>query len=155
MNLGVAIEAFERHLENLKHVPLPGVEMESSDIESEGYRWVLYKMSSGSTPYYLGPDTALSQMKAQNASIVSDINTIVMTIQGILTIVNSNFKEIKPSLDNLFIEKLKTSNTIESMPGKIWDGITDDVRQEILNAIGASGFSIEKNLIVIEKEKLQ
>jgi len=34
--------------------------MNDADLGSVGSRWVLYKMSSGSDPYYTGPDTAES-----------------------------------------------------------------------------------------------
>ena len=43
-------------------------------------------MSMGRDAYYTGPDTSLSQVKRQNASLISDMNTVLYTIQTILNL---------------------------------------------------------------------
>jgi hypothetical protein len=41
-------------------------------------------MSSGNDPYYTGPDTANAQVKNANASIISNADTVLNTIEAVL-----------------------------------------------------------------------
>lgn len=93
-NWGVVSEAFERHWEMLKHGMPEGTPMEPNDFGSIGDRWQLYKLSSGSDPYYTGPDTEFAQVKNSNATIVSNLNTILNTMEAVLKLV---FESVDPS----------------------------------------------------------
>ena len=70
-NEGHLVEAYERYKESKK------TKMYESTVIK--YYW----QSTGRDPYYTGPDTKLSQVKAQNATITS-VNTILYTTQAIL-----------------------------------------------------------------------
>ena len=86
MNKGVVAEAFERHWEELTH-SLDNLENGNPNhYGSEGHRWYLYRLSSGSDPYYTGPDTALSQVKNANASLLSDVNTCLRACEALFRI---------------------------------------------------------------------
>ncbi len=100
VNKGVLGEAFERHLENVAHNAVKDLQDNSiQHLGSIGYRWLLYKESSGSDPFFTGPDTELSQVKNANASIVSSLQTLINTIEGILVIVDQNGELTKPRED--------------------------------------------------------
>lgn len=74
-NEGHLVEAYERFQESKKS------KMYKSAVIK--YYW----QSTGRDPYYTGPDTELSQVKAQNATITS-VNTILYTTQTILSFLN-------------------------------------------------------------------
>lgn len=104
-NKGVLGETFERHLENSSHNDIQSLLDNSiQHFGSYGERWVLYKKSSGSDPFFTGPDTQLSQVKNANASIISNIETLINTIEGILKIVNQDgtLKQTKEELSKVF-----------------------------------------------------
>ena len=155
VNKGVVAEAFERHWEQLRH-SIDQSSFDNSengdDLKSVGYRWVLYRLSSGSDPYYTGPDTALSQVKNANASIVSNVDTVLNTIMLIKTLMESKVskgevEKIDQNLDKLFnqsSEKLTISR-------KIWDGINDTVKQEIIAALKGTGVKIKSKQVVITR----
>lgn len=140
MNVGVATEAFERHWEKLKHSLNPP-NMTENDLGSWGERWVLYKMSSGSDPYYTGPDTAESQVKNANASIISNADTVINTILAILKLVETKtspneisviaeqyklaFQQKKPSVENI----------LKSLENIIDEDLYSQIKEQILSNI--------------------
>ena len=88
LNEGVYKEAFEMHLENchngLKNIDITKYRLDKCTMESPGRRWVMYRYASGSDPYFTGPDTQYSQVKAENASLVSSIDTVLNTAKFII-----------------------------------------------------------------------
>lgn len=145
INKGVMAETFERHLENILHGSIES--FESNDFESVGTRWQMYKASSGSDPFFTGPDTQLAQVKNANASLVSDARTVINAIEGILKITDAegNLTKKKNELDKIF-KQAKTKQTIRE------DVLIDlqqqfpDVVKSILQQIVASG---ENSITVI------
>lgn len=101
VNKGVLAEMYERHIE-IGHDNLAS--FLSDDFPSVGNRWLLYKQSSGSDPYFTGPDTMYSQVKNINASIISDVRTIINTVNGILIIFDQvgNLKVTKDKIEKIF-----------------------------------------------------
>jgi hypothetical protein len=55
-------------------------------------------MSSGREPYYTGPDTALAQVKNANASIISNADTVLNTLQTVLTLVSTEAPSVEEGL---------------------------------------------------------
>lgn len=88
LNEGVYREAFEMHLENLheglKNIDIANYSFDGCKMESWGRRWVMYRYASGSDPYFTGPDTKFSQVKAENASLISSIDTVLNTAKFII-----------------------------------------------------------------------
>lgn len=106
INRGVLSEAFERHWENLKHrVDQPqGFRDTKNDLGSIGQRWLLYKLSSGSDPYFTGPDTIFAQVKNSNASLIDNLNTVINTMEVIFQLVNNanDIKNYQEALKKVF-----------------------------------------------------
>lgn len=145
VNEGVMREAFELHLEKM-HASLnqDGSFNPSCDMESEGRRWVMYRHASGSDPYFTGPDTALSQVKAENASLVSNIDTVLNTAEFIvqhgLTISTENLKTAL---------KTKSGDEIKDFSSKIWKHLDKSVQDEIIKAMGGSESIVRKFHVTI------
>lgn len=100
INKGVLGETFQRHLQRKVHNNINDLRNNSIEhLGSIGQRWVLYKESSGSDPFFTGPDTELSQVKNANASIVSNIQTLITTIDGVLELVDQEGKITRPAQD--------------------------------------------------------
>lgn len=129
MNEGVAREAFERHLENLHRQFVTSkeiIEFQKCRMESVGRRWVMYRYASGSDPYFTGPDTLLSQVKAENASLVSNIDTVLNTALFIVKKGQEiNIEDMKQLL------KTKGENEINTFSKKIWEGLSEKVKKDI------------------------
>lgn len=139
MNVGVATEAFERHWEQLKHSLTPP-NMNDADLGSVGSRWVLYKMSSGSDPYYTGPDTAESQVKNANASIISNADTVINTIQAVLKLADTNLditaiQQIAAQYKLAFQQK---QASIDNILKGLENIVDEDILQEAKEAIAAN-----------------
>ena len=140
-NKGVLGETFERHLENVPHNDIQSLLDNSiQHLGSYGERWILYKMSSGSDPFFTGPDTQLSQVKNINASIVSNIQTLINTIQGILRIVNSDgtLNKTKEELSSIFSQ----ADTGFSMGQQIYEDLLANAPnqlKDILQSVLSSG----------------
>lgn len=146
VNWGVASEAFERHWEMLQH----SLEHPTgADYGSVGNRWQLYLQSSGNDPYYTGPDTALSQVKNANASMISNSETVLNTLEAVLKIVNTKVesqeaaKELTAKYSQAFKAKSGTTSKISKA---IWDTLELDVQQELINIFG--GTTIKKNVVI-------
>lgn len=137
MNQGVAAEAFERHLENLGH--LTGTPMTDADIGSVGERWILYKQSSGNDPYFTGPDTEYSQVKGANASIISNIETVLNALEAVLKIASietsqEGIKDIADSYRKSFMQKEFTiKNISKDLANAMGEAALEEVRQIIKN----------------------
>lgn len=100
INIGVLGETFENHLERASHNSIQDLKNNSDEhLGTRGQRWVLYRKSSGSDPFFTGPDTELSQVKNANASILSDLRTLINTIEGILEIVDEKGQLNRPKED--------------------------------------------------------
>ena len=124
-NWGVVAEAFERHWEQLERHTIT-----SSDWGTDGDAWQLYHLSSGSDPYYTGPDTELSQVKSTNASVVSNINTVLNTIKAILKMAqtqvldSSNMDKVKQQYLKAFQQK---AQKIENDGKEFIDFVSQDL----------------------------
>lgn len=124
-NWGVVAEAFERHWEQLERHTIT-----SSDWGTDGDAWQLYHMSRSSNPYYTGPDTELSQVKSTNASVVSNINTVLNTIKAILKMAQtqvldpSNIGKVKQQYLKAFQQK---AQKIENDGQEFIDFVSQDL----------------------------
>ena len=125
-NWGVVAEAFERHWEMLERHTV------AADWGSDGDAWQLYHLSSGSDPYYTGPDTELSQVKSTNASVVSNINTVLNTVKAILRMAqtqvldSSNIEQVKRQYLKAFQQKAqKIENDGEAFVDFVQEGLID------------------------------
>lgn len=131
INKGVLAETFQRHWQknhgNYVQGNLP------DDFESEGRRWWMYRESSGSDPYFTGPDTDFAQVKNTNASLVSNVNTVVNTIKGILLLVDE--KNLQ-NMSNENIEAIfKQKDLKPSISKKIYEGMDEKGKKEIERAM--------------------
>lgn len=136
VNWGVASEAFERHWEELFHsIDKP---IMSNDFGSIGHIWQLYKQSSGSDPYYTGPDTALAQVKNANASIISNADTVLNTLQAVLKLITTKVDaSAAAELKNQYLQAFKQKPEKKQISEDIWEAIDETARNELLNAFGA------------------
>lgn len=138
VNKGILAETFERHWENLNHSLEKPEQMEDteSDLGTVGARWWLYKQSSGSDPYFTGPDTLFSQVKNANASLIDNINTVLNTTTAIIKII-----EDANNINNI-VEKIKTafiaSPQKQVIGQALWDNLEEVVQEQILIAASAS-----------------
>lgn len=148
VNKGVVAEAFERHWEKLQHSMDRPEQIQPTDIESIGARWWIYRMSSGSDPYFTGPDTLFAQVKNANASLIDNLNTVINTIDAILLLVDAtnNVSELLMKAKKAFQANPQKMN----ISRKIWDGLEEDLRQEILASVGATGTKQKGNNIMFE-----
>lgn len=146
VNWGVASEAFERHWEMLQH----SLEHPTgADYGSVGSRWQLYLQSSGNDPYYTGPDTALSQVKNANASMISNSETVLNTLEAVLKIVNTKVEsqEAAEQLTAKYSQAFKAkSSTTSKISKAIWDTLELDAQQELINIFGSA--TIKKNIVI-------
>lgn len=144
-NRGVIAEAFERHWEKLKHTMEHPEQMSPNDIESIGTRWWMYRLSSGSDPYFTGPDTMFAQVKNANASFIDNLNTVINTMNAIILLTDRT-----NDIEDLLV---KAKKAFQAEPQKmnyskqIWDGLNETAQQEILDAVGAIGYTEKKNKI--------
>ena len=137
---GILAEVFERHWENMHHSIDGSIDQFhknsiGNDLESEGRRWLMFKESSGNAPYYTGPDTLYSQVKNANASLIDNVNTVLNAMDAVIKIVDDN-----TNISNLAI-KLKRAFTASESNDKfskaIWDDLTEDVKQQIIEEVAA------------------
>ena len=138
INLGVAAEAFERHWEEWQHQ----IEQPNRDkFGGVGRIWYLYRISSGNDPYYTGPDTATSQVKNANASIISNADTVLNTIQAVLKLVYTKTNSVEEALAlktqyaQSFAQKTTETQTISK---DIWDSVDEDAQKMIMKQFGAT-----------------
>lgn len=145
VNEGVMREAFEMHLENLHKSLGANGKFVECDMESEGRRWVMYRQASGSDPYFTGPDTALSQVKASNASLVSNIDTVLNTAEFIVQEgLRINTADLKAAL------RTKGSDEIHNFSSTIWKHLSESVQNEIIQAMGGSTAVTKTHHVIIK-----
>lgn len=151
INYGYASEAFERHWEKFPHSIERLNEIRKGDYGSEGHRWYLYILSSGNDPFYTGPDTAESQVKNLNASIISNGNTVLATIAAILKIIDtkinpdaSEMQKVLKRYKQGFQAKQKGTQNINRA---LWDNLDETLQQEIVNAFEAKTTKVLKNQV--------
>lgn len=138
MNAGVAAEAFERHWENLQHQldhPSPNFNLEVKN--PVGYAWILYKQSSGNAPYYTGPDTLYSQVKNSNASIISNVDTVLNTMEAVIQMGEENIdtneiESVKEQYKKAFQAK---DGDISNFSKKITMNIDKEAQKQIKNIL--------------------
>lgn len=150
INQGVASEAFERHWEELQHQ----LEQENQDnFGGVGKIWYLYRISSGNDPYYTGPDTAASQVKNANASIISNADTVLNTIQAVLKLIHTKTTSVEEAqvLKNQYAQSFmqKTSET-QKISRDIWDSVDKDVQKMIMEQFGATGMTLTKKFVIFK-----
>lgn len=142
INKGVLAQTFERHWQSFPHDSTT----EWNDIESQGMRWLLYRMSSGSDPFFTGPDTIYSQVKTTKASIISNIDTIINSLYGILNLLE-NYKKIdEKDLQKIFTQT-QLSNKINE---NIWLGAEETGQAQIKKILKQAGF---KNIKIMQKKQ--
>ena len=112
INLGYIAEAFERHWQIAKHP-----ETEPSEPFDINEAWALYALSSGNAPYFTGGDVEDVQVKTLNASIISNINTVIKTMESLLFLLKSeglanNAEEVKELYKKAFNASATNVDTI-------------------------------------------
>lgn len=142
INKGILAQTFERHWQSFPHDSAT----EWNDIESQGMRWLLYRMSSGSDPFFTGPDTIYSQVKTTKASVVSNIDTIINSLYGILNLLE-NYKTIKEKDLQKIFTQTQLSNQINE---NIWAGAGETGQAEIKRILKQAGF---KNIKIMQKKQ--
>lgn len=142
INRGVAAEAFERHWEQLNHSMENPDQMIIGDYGSEGRRWVLYRQSSGSAAYYTGPDTALSQVKNYNATVIHNIDTVLNATDFIFKLFEGkiNIQESKEQI----LKALSQKDTM-TFSKKIWDNLSQTARDEVAMELFGTKNYVQKN----------
>ena len=150
INKGVLAETFERHWENLQHSieHLENIHDSSPDLESVGTRWLMYRQSSGSDPYFTGPDTMYAQVKNANASFVDNIDTVLNTMRAIIQITENanNIPNLVQKLEKAFM----TSPEKKNISSKIWNDLDKITQKEIINAFNATIAKKKGNMIIFE-----
>lgn len=142
-NKGVLGEAFERHLEQVQHNTLYDYLL-LTDFGSVGDRWQLYKQSSGSDPYFTGPDTEFAQVKNMNASLVSNVATVLNTLDGIIAMTDEEA--------NIIATKKQTKNLFKQ--AEVKEKIRQDVLLDLMDKAPEYVESIVKNLVARGKDTL-
>lgn len=150
INQGIASEAFERHWEELQHQ----IEHENQDdFGGIGKIWYLYRISSGNDPYYTGPDTATSQVKNVNASIISNADTVLNTIQAVLKLVYTKTSSVEEaqSLKNQYAQSFtqKTAET-QKISRDIWDSVDEDIQKMIMQQFKAKDATLTKKFVIFK-----
>lgn len=163
INQGVAVEAFERHLEQTKEIGIDGngnyyfIKKPSNSnrhLKSNGYRWGLYIASSGSDPFWTGPDTKYSQVKGSGSALIGNITSIRNALQlwqNFLT-----YQYVSNADANRTIKRIKSELSQSPAPkeinDKIYDEITKDTKEVFkgLNIKNATGFTKTKNAVIIQ-----
>ena len=141
INKGVLAETFERHLENQGGAQL----FNDMDFESKGRRWTMYRQSSGSDPFWTGPDTKYAQVKTTKASLISNIDTVVNALYGMIQIMKHPDELNEEILNNIFKQK-NVENEISSMA---WDALDDAARVALKEELSDLGFN---ELIIYTKQ---
>lgn len=158
INKGVLAEAFERHWENMQHsLNNDNSQFEKNsignDLESIGERWWMYRLSSGSAAYYTGPDTLYAQVKNANASLIDNVNTVLNTMDAIIRLFEDtlNIQNIAEHLERAFVAAPDKMN----VPIKIWNGLEQDVKDSLLEAVANSAGVNSSNIkITIGKKNV-
>ena len=150
INKGVLAETFERHWENLQHTIQHPEDLHDGapDLESIGIRWLMYRQSSGSDPYFTGPDTMYAQVKNANASFVDNIDTVLNTMNAIIQITENanNIPNLTEKLEKAFM----TSPEKKNISNKIWKDLDKITQQEIIKAFNATSVKQKGNIIIFE-----
>lgn len=141
INKGVLAETFERHLENQGGAQL----FNDTDFESIGRRWTMYRQSSGSDPFWTGPDTKYAQVKTTKASLISNIDTVVNALYGMIQMMKHPDKLNEEILNDIFKQK-NVENEISSMA---WDALDDAARTALKEELFDLGFN---ELIIYTKQ---
>lgn len=141
INKGVLAETFERHLENQGGAQL----FNDTDFESVGRRWTMYRQSSGSDPFWTGPDTKYAQVKTTKASLISNIDTVVNALYGMIQMMKHPDKLNEEILNNIFKQK-NVENKIDSIA---WDALDDTARKVLKEELSDLGFD---ELIIYTKQ---
>lgn len=127
INKGVLSETFQRHWENFHINYIEGASL-GDDFESVGRRWWMYRESSGSDPYFTGPDTNIAQMKNVNASLVSNLNTVLNSIEGVLALTDEKLLAEKGQEN---IRKIFTQAPLKPTLNKKLKYLPEDVKRLI------------------------
>ncbi len=150
INKGVLAETFERHYEKFNH---PDQGNWNNDIESVGRRWLMYRQSSGSDPFFTGPDTVFSQVKTTNAALISNVDTVYTSLLGVEKILKDSINIKDKNIKKIFSQS-QMNNKINSA---IWDAAGEEGRAEIIKVFQEAGFKtiiIKRGKQTVEKIKL-
>lgn len=141
INKGVLAETFERHLERQGGNQL----FNDIDFESKGRRWTMYRQSSGSDPFWTGPDTKYAQVKTTKASLISNVDTVLNALYGMIQMIKYPDELNEEILNNIFKQK-NVENEISSMA---WDTLDDAARTALKEELSDLGFD---ELIIYNKQ---
>lgn len=141
INKGVLAETFERHLESQGGAQL----FNDTDFESKGRRWTMYRQSSGSDPFWTGPDTKYAQVKTTKASLISNIDTVLNALYGMIQMMKHPDKLNEEILNDIFKQK-NIENEISSIA---WDALDDAARTALKEELSDLGFN---ELIIYTKQ---
>ena len=141
INKGVLAETFERHLENRGGNQL----FNDTDFESKGRRWTMYRQSSGSDPFWTGPDTKYAQVKTTKASLISNIDTVLNALYGVIQIIKYPDKLNEEILNNIFKQR-NVENEINSIA---WETLDEAAKTALKRELSDLGFN---ELIIYTKQ---
>lgn len=144
MNKGVVAEAFERHLEN-RHRGMLSIDSWPCEMESEGRRWLMYRRSSGSSPYYTGPDTKYSQVKNVNASLIDNVDTVLNVMAAIIRSSEIADENTKKNLPAALEKAFRDSKQKPTIAKNIWTGLEETVKNEMKEIENATEVRERKN----------
>lgn len=156
---GILAEVFERHWENMHHMIDGDINQFNknnigNDLESKGKRWLMFRESSGNAPYYTGPDTLYSQVKNANASLIDNVNTVLNAMDAVIKLVDDsiNIKNLAFKIKRAF----SASESTAKFPRAIWDGLEEDVKQQIKEEIASmQGVEVEDINIKTNKKAVR
>lgn len=132
VNYGVVNEAFERHWDLAGHIK-PSENFSDEISATEG--WYLYGLSKGNDPFYTGGDTETAQIKSLNASIISNVNTIIYAINALLNLLSSISTDSEQAAE-IIAQYERAFQQQEADPlDRLSDEIKKDLDQNIINEL--------------------
>lgn len=154
INKGVLAETFERHWQNQGHKNQNPLILNNSDIQSIGQRWWMYRLSSGSDPFFTGPDTIYSQVKNINAALVSNVNTIISALYGLLGILNpENIKNISETTLKKIFAQAPVKNSINYDIARAIEDAGENVAEEFKKKVKEQCESDDIKITYTKKQK--
>ena len=142
VNEGYIVEAFERHWEDYGH------QLEPLKINDNGSKYepiVYWILSKNNTPFYSGPDTLYSQVKNKNASLVSNINTVLNAAKAIQEVINN------PNLFENFQKAFEPKKQqVKKFSKDFWGNLTETMQQQIKEALGVTEIKEGRKNIILK-----
>lgn len=129
-NEGIVVEAFERHWEKIHEQ----TEEFINDVLTRKEVWALYVLSSSNAPYYSGADTDNAQVKALNASLISNVNTVLNTMESLILLFEQEVSPQEvPVLLNSYYKAFSAREDKTTISKKLQDAMGKQLTKEVQN----------------------